>query len=121
MMSFTVLSSLVSVLTIYLALPANATPCYQSNGNAMDLAYQPCNQIQGQTSVCCALNRTSGADLCLPNGLCQWNTVDDNGVDVTHFWREGCSVEDWGKGACLNECLVNIEGFDDYSLSRSIY
>ena len=82
--------------------------CYRPNGEPMNSAYRPCNQIQGQVSVCCALNTTNGKaeDFCLANGLCQYSHIDQYGVSVAQFWREGCSAKDWNEGPCLKECLV---------------
>ena len=93
--------------------------CFQSNGDLEpDFDYQPCNQIPGQPSMCCATNRTvlageipngSGnnltVDLCVQNGLCRNDIVVNGGQVKTRYWREDCSVNEWNTDQCLNVCL----------------
>lgn len=100
------------LISISLAEPA----CYSRNGARLTAAdfpssdFQPCNLILGATSMCCATNRTAlpGAllsehprDTCLPNGLCQFVSTEE---DVTHYqyYIDGCSNPNW------DGCLKNV-------------
>ncbi|KAF3308191.1 hypothetical protein TWF173_001659 [Orbilia oligospora] len=91
---------------------ASDTPrCYYPDGrlrNSTD--YQPCNNVVGQHSMCCALaNRGSGGDLCLPNGLCSAFTADGS---QTALWRESCTDPTWEDPACLKICLMKGKGYN---------
>lgn len=92
--------------------------CYFPDGDSVsNLTYQPCNNIGGVTSMCCALNRTnpSGgnvtdgapADKYLPNGLCEYVFVStDNGTTTTQTaWiRYCCTDASWNSAGCLKFC-----------------
>src|SRR5438046_3498409 len=80
--------------------------CYWPDGSLnADSASKPCNAIKGQVSMCCATNRTSDADTCLANGLCQ--NISPNGQNTGYdllLWRESCSDPTWKSPYCLNLC-----------------
>ncbi|RHZ54242.1 uncharacterized protein CDV56_106262 [Aspergillus thermomutatus] len=88
--------------------------CYYPNGTADD-NYQPCNNVKGVNSMCCALDRPNAsggpdskgwtADICLENGLCQ-NIVQrmSTGQMVYTYWRTLCTSTDWSTNGCLNVC-----------------
>ena len=55
--------------------------------------------------MCCATNRTSDADTCLANGLCQ--NISPSGQNTGYdllLWRESCSDPTWKSPYCLNLC-----------------
>jgi hypothetical protein len=87
--------------------------CYYPNGTAISplqfpekavwTDYAPCNPDPNAVSMCCAINRTTGAppDTCLPNGLCyvSWSRVT---------WRESCSDPTWQSKECLGNVCTNF-------------
>jgi hypothetical protein len=109
----------VPLLTVFLYNGAAGAFCYRPDGGQESLEYQPCNQVVGTASMCCATNRTnpSGGNLddgwtvdnCLPNGLCQNESVL-NGQEAVTYWRVGCSVSSW-EAPCL-EGLCEAEEDD---------
>ena len=106
-------TSAVSTETV--TMGGDRPTCFKSDGTVeTNTQFQPCNQIPGQPSMCCATNRTipagavgSTADLCLPNGLCK-SISSKNGQDLTIYWREGCSANKWGTSECLNACTQTV-------------
>src|ERR1700759_1478469 len=73
-----------------------ATQCYEPDGTAASADYQPCNS--GGQSMCCAVNRSSGASKCRSEGLCFQDSPS-----VT--WRETCTDPTWKDPACLPLCI----------------
>jgi hypothetical protein len=87
--------------------------CYSPNGTPLSKVfpdtyeqYVPCSS--SGYSMCCATNRTSGADSCLPNGLC---VTFGSG----NFWRESCTDKTWKSPACVRLCT------DDNGKSLAIW
>ncbi|KAF3145974.1 hypothetical protein TWF569_006518 [Orbilia oligospora] len=97
--------------TIAQAKVSNTPRCYYPDGRLRDSTdYQPCSNVVGQHSMCCALaNRGSGADLCLPNGLCSAFTADGS---QTALWRESCTDPTWESPACLKICFAKGKGYN---------
>lgn len=91
--------------------------CYYPDGRLRtSLDYQPCSNVVGQHSMCCALaNRGAGADLCLPNGLCSAFTSDGS---QTALWREGCTDPTWKSPACLKICMIASEEYSKYKNNK---
>jgi len=78
--------------------------CYSPNGTVItELDIQPCIQISGVASMCCATKRAGTPDDCLPNGLCQ------NGDT---FWRDYCTDPTWSSPHCLPRTIC---GNDEYT------
>jgi len=107
------------LLTI-LALCALANAlCYYPDGRSQTSdEYRECPYLNGTISMCCATNRNipSGgnfsegytADGCLSNGLCQNKAEitnnDGSTFTATTYWREMCSMPDYGNSGCLDVC-----------------
>lgn len=107
------------LLTI-LALCALANAlCYYPDGRSQTSdEYRECPYLNGTISMCCATNRNipSGgnfsegytADGCLSNGLCknkaEITNNDGSTFTATTYWREMCSMPDYGNSGCLDVC-----------------
>ncbi|KAK6356987.1 hypothetical protein TWF718_001320 [Orbilia javanica] len=93
--------------------------CYFPDGSLRNSTdYQPCNNVRGQHSMCCAIaNRGSSADICLSNGLCSGATADGEGRAL---WREGCTDPTWEDPACLKICLKKGSKYDWFSSDAPI-
>ena len=87
-------------------------PCYAPDGSLMQgTAAQPCNQIQGTFSTCCATDLTSKPgvvqDICTTNGLCQNYWTYYSGQRLLTYWRGGCSDPTWNSPFCLKGVCVD--------------
>jgi hypothetical protein len=93
--------SLLSILTAFLALISVTVSqkCYGLDGKALDNTFAPCNP-DAKHSGCCAINRTTGADLCLDNGLCMSTTNQLIGT----IWQNGCTDATGKDEACPRMC-----------------
>jgi len=86
-----------------------AAACYTPNGTLFtNQAFQPCNQVLGQHSMCCGTNWTAvdpkvAPDVCLPNGLCQNYNTYSNGQTVVIMWRQYCTDPTWQSPYCLKD------------------
>ncbi|KAL2826716.1 hypothetical protein BDW59DRAFT_145099 [Aspergillus cavernicola] len=100
--------------------------CYYPNGvSDSNPVYGGCVLIDGETSMCCALNRENPygglasngntADRCMINGLCK-NVLtmvddDDEQVSLTTYWRGMCTSSEWPEENCLDICSDgNLDG-----------
>ncbi|KAF3085637.1 hypothetical protein TWF569_008367 [Orbilia oligospora] len=97
----------------------NTPRCYFPDGSLRNSTdYQPCNNVRGQHSMCCAIaNRGSSADICLSNGLCSGATADG---ESRALWREGCTDPTWEDPACLKICLKKGSKYDWFSSDAPI-
>ncbi|KAK6530391.1 hypothetical protein TWF694_003746 [Orbilia ellipsospora] len=78
--------------------------CYFPDGTLRDsLDYVPCNNIQGQYSMCCATANRGGIDTCLPSGLCAGPVIQDKNTQP--LWRESCSDPTWKSPKCVKICM----------------
>lgn len=88
-----------------------AAQCYSPDGNKVDdPAFQPCVAASGTISMCCATNRTSDADTCLPNGLCHNPCVSPDlcgGSTGGKYWRESCTDQSWKSEFCLKQLCTD--------------
>ena len=108
--------SISLLLASLLVIPHVRADCYTFNGTLNpDPDYQPCDSIEGSTSMCCATNRTTdgNVDVCLPNGLCQNFGLDSEGNKIPDtnggYWRETCSDQSWKSPYCLKLCISSGE------------
>lgn len=111
------LFSLIIEIVLF-AVKCSAT-CYGLDGNIMSPDYQPCTNIDGAISTCCATNRTNHfggstfegltADKCLSNGLCQNVAVFSPSVIYTEYWRDGCTTTPVDPEHCLKVCIDPLE------------
>ena len=53
--------------------------------------------------MCCAVQRSSGFDVCQKNGLCS-NTL----IGEDEFWRESCTDRSWFSESCLKLCIDGV-------------
>jgi len=91
-----VLISLFFLIISNFPILISGTTCYSPDGSAVnDALYQPCINIQGVESMCCALNATSTPDICSPNGLCV------AGWGNQAYWRDFCTDSTWKSPNCL--------------------
>lgn len=102
-------------LSLYIT--AVSASCYAPNGTVMLAENQPCNNVGGSYSMCCATNRTSDADMCQQDGLC-YNPNGD------YYWREGCTDPTWTSEACSLLCRSgpvnpNDPSIGDYSMGSA--
>lgn len=101
---------------------ARAT-CYNPDGSVfglgnapLSLAFQPCNQVAGASSMCCGTNWTGGVvekDVCHQNGLCL-NSFDDKPL----YWRSACTDPTWKSPNCLSN-LCTSTTVSSYGHSRT--
>ena len=93
--------ALLPLLAIF--LPLVHAGCYAPNGVLeRNTAYQPCINVEGINSMCCALNRTvvgGTADKCAQNGLC----VAADGTS----WRGFCTDKNWASPGCLSNDICS--------------
>ncbi|MCJ1229553.1 hypothetical protein MMC12_006220 [Toensbergia leucococca] len=116
--------SISLLLASLLVIPHVRADCYTFNGTLNpDPDYQPCDSIEGSTSMCCATNRTTdgNVDVCLPNGLCQNFGLDSEGNKIPDtnggYWRETCSDQSWKSPYCLKLCISS----GDYDASSGYF
>lgn len=96
------------------ALLATAT-CYTPDGNEVqgnDVA--PCSNDPSDplSHICCITNRPKApgtstnaseiSDTCLPNGLCQNESLLEDGSIYLQWGRNWCTNRDWSTGQCLD-------------------
>jgi hypothetical protein len=86
----TCLSFLATFITF-----AASQQCYGLDGTQLDDTYSPCNP-SAKHSGCCATRRSSGADICLDNGLCL-STHDEM---MGTIWQKGCTDASGRDAAC---------------------
>ncbi|KAH8728792.1 hypothetical protein GQ44DRAFT_578819, partial [Phaeosphaeriaceae sp. PMI808] len=87
--------------------------CYGVDGTKLDDTFAPCNPTANH-SGCCATKRSSGADLCLDNGLC----MSTRGEFMGMIWQNGCTDATGKDVACLKICpdsTNNIGGLNPVS------
>lgn len=104
-------------------LLVSSSPCFEiyTGDTIQGLEHQPCINLAGVSSFCCATNRTTpygGADmgpgkrsrdLCLPYGLCKHVT---NGA--IQYWRQSCTDRSSTQPECdPSLCKVYCCPFDD--------
>lgn len=109
------LAMLFQVLTVSVA-----SSCFFPNGTLQtDPVYQPCTNIAGAFSMCCATNRTKNQDTCLANGLCQ-NVVQNSGNTgfVPSFYRDTCTDKTWQSPQCLAICDTGSGGSNSRHIAR---
>jgi hypothetical protein len=91
----------VTFLSLFAALAAVASSqtCYGLDGTTLDDTFAPCNP-SAKHSGCCATKRSSGADICLDNGLCM-STRDET---IGMIWQSGCTDATGKDVACPKIC-----------------
>lgn len=107
----------LAILGVVFLKSVTSSQCYYPDGS-QDSVNQPCNLIQGTTSMCCSTNRTvpygegssdintpdseKGRDMCLGNGLCQYGSVNEDGSEDVQYIRNSCTSQSWE--GCLKVC-----------------
>ncbi|KAL5461636.1 hypothetical protein PMIN06_002129 [Paraphaeosphaeria minitans] len=101
---------------------ATAT-CYTPDGNAVqgdDIA--PCSNDPSDplSHICCITNRPKAPgtsinaseirDTCLPNGLCQNESLLKDGSVYLQWGRNWCTNPDWSTGQCLDDVCTRTAG-----------
>jgi len=97
----------LSLFAAVIAVAASQT-CYGLDGTQLDDTYAPCKP-SAKHSGCCATKRSSGADLCLDNGLCMSTRDELMGM----IWQSGCTDSTGKDVACPKMCpdgMVSILG-----------
>jgi hypothetical protein len=100
--------------SLYTQLSVAQGPCYAVTGKHLSTEYQPCVNLDGAASFCCATNRSipfgspitppSGQysqDRCLSIGLCEYRHNGDNS-----YWRPSCTADDFSSSRCVSMCKV---------------
>ncbi|KAF2440204.1 hypothetical protein P171DRAFT_435971 [Karstenula rhodostoma CBS 690.94] len=110
---------------------ATAT-CYTPDGNEVtgdDIA--PCSSDPSDplSHICCITNRPKASgtstnaseirDTCLPNGLCQNESLLEDGSVYLQWGRNWCTHRDWSTGQCLDNVCTRTAG-DKSALVRMI-
>ncbi|KAH7068999.1 hypothetical protein BKA63DRAFT_99227 [Paraphoma chrysanthemicola] len=90
--------TLLSYFAVFIGI-AISQQCYGLDGTALDETYAPCNPT-AKHSGCCATKRSSGADLCLDNGLCMSTRDELMGM----IWQSGCTDATGKDVACPKMC-----------------
>lgn len=111
-------SVLFAIIAQIIFPSTSAQTCYYPNSTIFNdtTDFLPCPQ-PGLETICCGLNRTNPSggkksdgmttNVCLPNGLCQSRSIDDQYTKET-YWRTYCTEEDWEIGKCLNVCTNDV-------------
>jgi hypothetical protein len=84
----------LSLFAVFITFAASQR-CYGMDGTQLDDTYAPCNPT-AKHSGCCATNKSSGADLCLDNGLCLSTRDELMGT----IWQRGCTDASGRDAAC---------------------
>jgi len=89
---------------LYFSVVAS-TACYFPDGRQNNVTdYQPCTNIAGQFTMCCATaNRGDDIDICSSGGLCQGKPELSG---ARSLWRESCTDPTWQSPACLKICML---------------
>jgi hypothetical protein len=98
---------------------ATAT-CYTPDGSAVPGdAVAPCSSDPSNplSHVCCMVNRPKAPgtstnasevrDACLPNGLCQNESLLEDGSVFLQWGRNWCTSRDWSTGQCLDNVCTS--------------
>ncbi|KAF2645411.1 hypothetical protein P280DRAFT_545387 [Massarina eburnea CBS 473.64] len=110
-------SLLLAVVGLLGLIRYTSATCYDHNNNPQGPDFQPCSNIAGVVSMCCATNRTNPAggllskgmtaDRCLSNGLCQNESFNaTSGIRYFDYWRNGCTASPVDKTKCLADICV---------------
>ncbi|PVH92144.1 hypothetical protein DM02DRAFT_620115 [Periconia macrospinosa] len=115
-----------AVATLLIAGSLVNAKCYLPDGTgATNPQWRECSTDPQDplSNICCALNRTNAAgglksegetaDTCLPNGLCQNESVMDSGNKTIYYRRSYCTSQQWESGNCLTTCGKGGTGFKD--------
>lgn len=78
---------------------AASQKCHDLNGSELDDTFAPCNS-SAEHSGCCATNKTTGADICLDNGLCMATKSEYMGT----IWQTGCTDSTGKATECPQLC-----------------
>ena len=100
-------SLFLSLLAVLVSqLPFTSTSCFHPNHfTILSDDYQPCgNGVSSDSvSMCCAINRSPGYDICQKDGLCGNAMIGED-----EFWRESCTDRSWSSGSCLKLCIDGV-------------
>ncbi|KAF2872363.1 hypothetical protein BDV95DRAFT_593749 [Massariosphaeria phaeospora] len=106
----------LSLLLLVFVVPLCRAECFGLDGNTMGPENQPCSNVPGAISACCASNRTNHfggsstqgatADKCLSNGLCHNIEVYSPSVIYVHYWRSGCTTTPGDNRLCLADVCI---------------
>jgi hypothetical protein len=101
----------LSVFATFVAV-AISQQCFGLDGSQLDNTFAPCYP-NAKHSGCCATNRSSGADICLSNGLC----MSTSGELMGMIWQSGCTDRSGKDMACPKICpsgmfSVSPQAFD---------
>ncbi|KAJ4986304.1 hypothetical protein SVAN01_08239 [Stagonosporopsis vannaccii] len=101
------LSVLLSGLYAISLVAAAGQKCYSLTGTELDNTFTSCNST-AKHSGCCATNRTTGADICLDNGLC----MATENVYMGTIWQPGCTDSTGKATQCPQLCPGMNNNFD---------
>ncbi|KAF1955675.1 hypothetical protein CC80DRAFT_535760 [Byssothecium circinans] len=110
-------SILLAVLSVISLARLSSATCYDHNSKPLGPEFQPCSNVAGEVSMCCATNRKNPAggmlangvtsERCLPNGLCQAESFNETSkARSTDYWRNGCTANPVDKTKCLADVCV---------------
>lgn len=124
---------LLQALISYASCAAFAiATCYTPDGNEVegyDIA--PCSNDPSDplSHICCMTNRTKAPgtstnasdirDTCLPNGLCQNESLLEDGSVYLQWGRNWCTNSDWSTGQCLDNVCTRTQGEVGFPVNRS--
>lgn len=111
-----------AIVLLFCTAPVTAT-CYAPDGTVVTTSdVAPCSSDPSDplSHVCCNLNRPKAPgtstnaseirDTCLPNGLCQNESLLKDGSTYMQWGRNFCTNRDWSTGQCLDACTTNDVG-----------
>lgn len=104
-----IISLILSFVTLFISVES-AGQCHAPDGSInADPAYQPCATDTSDPlhTICCATNRTQGADICVPNGLCQTGIKPGDPPKDPHYTKPQCTNANWDEPGCLHVCGVS--------------
>lgn len=111
---------LLAALFLGQCVLSSAATCYAPDGGertSNDIA--PCSDDPSDplSHVCCNMNRPKAPgtstnaseirDTCLPNGLCQNESLLKDGSVYLQWGRNFCTQRDWTTGQCLDNVCTN--------------
>ena len=98
--------SQIAIAFLFLQIFLASASCFYPNHTTNPFPdYQPCGNgpSPDDISMCCAVQRSGGEDVCQKNGLCS-NVI----IGEDNFWRESCTDRSWNSESCLKLCIEGV-------------